>query len=113
MYIVKVGSGFGENIWLVTRIISAGRIKAEEGVNYALTLQLSESNCPLRTAGGAEAVLLYSGACSVQHTAPSKTCQVMVNRKKSTYRTLSSTHALTLIDQVWCNKHSRLSRLQD
>merc|ERR1711892_668142 len=96
----QVGSTFGDNVWLITQVVSANRIKAEEGLNYALALKFAESDCTRATVGNAEPDLLYGGVCTVEHTAKSKTCQVLVNKSKNTYRSLGSTFQISILDQV-------------
>merc|ERR1711936_989819 len=100
----QVGLSFGENVWLITQVISASRLKAEEGLNYALTLKFAESDCARSTVGNAEPDLLYGGVCNVEHTARSKTCQVLVNKRKNTYRCIGSNFALSILDQVCAQK---------
>ena len=100
----RVGASFGDNVWLITQVISANRLKAEEGINYALTLKFAESNCLKSTVGNAEPDLLYDGVCRVDHTANSKTCQVLVNKRKNTYSSIGSTFALSILDQVCAEK---------
>ena len=89
---------------MITQVITANRLKAEEGINYALTLKFAESNCLKSTVGNAEPDLLYDGVCRVDHTANSKTCQVLVNKRKNTYRSIGSTFALSILDQVCAEK---------
>jgi len=96
----QVGSTFGDNVWLITQVVSANRIKADEGINYALALKFAESDCTRATVGNAEPDLLYGGVCAVEHTAKSKTCQVLVNKRKNTYRSLGSTFQISILDQV-------------
>jgi len=96
----QVGETFGENVWLITQVISASRQKAEEGLNYALSLKFAESDCPRANVGNAEPDLLYGGVCTVDHTAKSKTCQVLVNKRKNTYRSIGATFQISILDQV-------------
>merc|ERR1712117_433344 len=68
----QTGESFTSNIWLVTQIASVNRFQAEEGVNYAMTLRFSESNCPLSVVKDSDLNTIYGGDCIVNHTSPSK-----------------------------------------
>ena len=102
----EVGQSFSSNMWLVTQITSANRFKAEEGINYALTVRFTESNCPLNTVRDTEDLnaLYDSKVCQVDHTAESKFCQILVNKKRITYRSLASPFTLTILDQICAEK---------
>jgi len=101
----EIGQSFSSNMWLVTQVASANRIKAEEGINYALTVRFSESNCPLNVVRDSELETLYdSEVCEVQHTSDSKFCQILVNKKRITYRSLASPFKLTILDQICAEK---------
>jgi len=89
----------------VTQIVSANRVKVEEGINYALTLRFSETNCPLSVVKDSDTDLLYSGACTVEHTAESRYCQLLVNKQRLTYRSITnSAFRLTVLDQICAEK---------
>ena len=101
----EIGQSFSSNMWLVTQITAASRYKADEGINYALTVRFSESNCPLNIVKDSDLSSLYdSQVCQVEHTADSKFCQVLVNKKRITYRSLASPFTLTIIDQICAEK---------
>jgi hypothetical protein len=104
----QVGASFGDNVWLITQVVSASRLKAAEGLNYALALKFAESDCARATVGNAEPDLLYGGVCRVDHTAKSKTCQVVVNKRKNTYRSIGSTFALSILDQVCAERKGKI-----
>ena len=92
-------------MWLVTQIVSANGVKVEEGINYALTLRFSETNCPLSVVKDSDTDLLYSGACTVEHTAESRYCQLLVNKQRLTYRSITnSAFRLTVLDQICAEK---------
>ena len=96
-------------MWLVTQIVSANRFKVEEGINYALTLRFSETNCPLSVVKDSDTDLLYSGACTVDtETAESRYCQLLVNKQRLTYRSItSSAFRLTVLDQICAEKKGK------
>ena len=104
-----IGQSFSANMWLVTQINSVNRIKAEEGINYALTVRFSESNCPLNIVRDSELESLYdSEVCQVEHTSDSMFCQILVNKKRTTYRSLNSPFSLHILDQVCAEKKGLL-----
>ena len=105
----EVGESFSPNIWLVTQIVSANRFKVAEGINYALTLRFSESNCPLSVVQNSDTALLYSGAaCTVNHTSDSRYCQLLVNKQRLTYRSLDNLpFKLTILDQICAEQKGR------
>ena len=101
----QVGQSFSSNLWLVSQIISANRFKVEDGVNYALTLRFTESNCPLSVVQNSELDILYGGTCSVNYTSESRYCQLLVNKQRITYRSLNpSPFTLTILDQICAEK---------
>ena len=102
MLTTQVGESFSDKIWLVSQIISANRFKVEDGVNYALTLRFTESNCPLSVAKDNDLNLLYNnGECYVNYTADSRYCQLLVKKQRITYRSLtSSPYQLSILEQV-------------
>ena len=100
-----IGQSFSANMWLVTQINSVNRIKAEEGIDYALTVRFSESNCPLNIVRDSDLESLYdSKVCQVEHTSDSMFCQIRVNKKRTTYRSLNSPFSLQILDQVCAEK---------
>ena len=64
-------------------------------------MRFSESNCPLDIVGDSELESLYdSNVCQVEHTSASMFCQIKVNKKRTTYRSLNSPFSLQILDQV-------------
>ena len=106
-----IGQSFSPNMWLVTQINSVNRIKAEEGINYALTVRFSESNCQLSIVRDSDLESLYdSQVCQVEHTSDSMFCQILVNKKRTTYRSLNSPFSLHILEQVCAEKKGLLLR---
>ena len=97
----QIGESFSSNMWLVSQVVSANRFQVEDGINYALTLRFSESNCPLAVVQDSDIGVLYSGACLVNHTSDSRYCQLLVNKQRISYRSLDpQTFRLNILDQI-------------